>query len=124
MAAVSFRPILQFDRGLEGVFDAFGEEVFLPSAVGFSPAELNFSGQINAFLSPPTIDDFLRQRLAPDVNQALLAPHVFNDLVEKSVAAIRRSRFTPRAAKVADILENDLSLRDLLLQYRNALLKG
>lgn len=124
MAAITFRPFIQFDRGLEGVFDAFGEEVFLPRSVAFNPAELVFSDHIQARLSPPTIDDFLRRRLAPEVNQALLAPHIFNDMVEGALTRMQGMRFSPEAGEVVNILKHDLSLRDLLLQYKNALIKG
>lgn len=115
-------PFIQFERGLEEIYNTSDKDISLPSAVSFSPAQIAFSDHIESMLAPPGIDDFLRGALLPEVDRGLLAPHTYGDTLVHIATLLRSGGGAAEVGPALAVIDADLSLRELLFHYRNALI--
>lgn len=102
----------------------------LPERQLISPSEISDRPQLEKIFSKKSIDDFITERLRPNIfDSDLLTPSRFRSVLRSLRFSLRTvARRNPSSAKslgqLAAILDEERDLADLLQMYRSALLQG
>ena len=124
---------IQFNRGIDYVSRHQPEEEGrLPSDAPVVPGDSPISHRLDEVLYKPSVEEALFDQLRPQVSDRnLLAPGRYGRLSEESELQLRehieanpQDPDNPKFDRLARLLEDERSLRDLLDQYRNVLHKG
>jgi hypothetical protein len=125
---------IQFNRGIDYVSrrQAGDDDRVLPDSAAVVPGDAPVSHLLDEVLYKPSVEEAALDRLRPLVNDRnILAPGRYNRLSEEvefelreQIAANPNDPDNPKFDRLANLLENERSLRDLLDQYRNVLHKG
>lgn len=104
--------------------------VVLPEHLPLRPAEVHEQPRLDRLFSLFSIDDFIAQRLRPDILDAeVLSPAYFRTVLAQTRASLRgyakkHPRSARRFGRLALLLDEETGLLDLLQMYRSALLQG
>lgn len=94
------------------------------------PAEVNEQLSLEKLYVLPSIDDFIAQRLRPEILDAeVLSPAFFRTVLSQTRASLRgyakkHPRSARRFGRLALLLDEETGLLELLQMYRSALLQG
>lgn len=102
----------------------------LPDRQLLTPSEISDRPQLEKIFSKTCIDDYISERLRPQIfDPDLLTPSRFRAVLVSLRSSLRMlARRNPSSAKslgrLAAILDEERDLADLLQMYRSALLQG
>lgn len=116
--------------GIDRIQRQTSAPVALPEHLPLRPAEVNEKPRLERLYALPSIDDFIAQRLRPDILDAeVLAPARFRTVLAQTRGSLRfyakkHPRSARRFGRLALLLDEETGLLDLLQMYRSALLQG
>lgn len=124
-----------FERGIDSItFKGRDSAQGMPRQYDLAPAELSKRPQLEVLLAAPNLDSILVDATRPLIpDRELLKPHKFRqalDGVRSLLAAKAKQMETsdPHTAKIlvraGRVLDEEVSLRDLLQMYRSVLYQG
>jgi type III secretion protein X len=124
-----------FDKGIDSITFKSGDAVQgLPDQRELTPADHGERPQLDQLLAMPNLDDFLDQATRPELqNRDLLLPGKFRQAMESTLTTLQQAVGTaqasdPDSAKVLNravrLLNDEMSMRDLLQMYRSVLYQG
>ncbi|MEO5671743.1 MAG: hypothetical protein ABIR26_13700 [Ramlibacter sp.] len=124
-----------FDRGIDSItFKGLDVAQGMPGQHELAPAEQGQRPQLERLLSAFNLESFLDDAIRPAIeDRDVLMPHKFRRALDGALEAIRGkgrelSASDPQAAKVLEragrVLEEEVSLRDLLQMFRSVLYQG
>ena len=124
---------IQFNRGIDFVSRReAGDDGVLPDHAPVVPGDAPVSHLLDEVLYRPSVEEAALDRLRPAVgDRNILAPGRYNRLSEEVELELRdhieqtpNDPDNPKFDRLARLLDDERSLRDLLDQYRNVLHKG
>ena len=121
---------LHADSGIDRISHQAAPAVTLPIRAELQPAALSEQPQLERLFEMTTLEDFIHQRLAPDLRDlALLAPSRFRSTLAATRRDVlnhaRRQRVLARKlGKLAALLDEQDELVRLAQLYCSALLQG
>lgn len=132
MQSTRLSPLTAFhaDSGIAQVSRQVTRPLSLPVQVDLQPSALAENPQLDQLFALTTLDDFIHQRLAPDLyDLSVLTPSIFS----ASLAILRtelpsragsRRELARRLGKLASLLDEQEELGRLVRLYCSALLQG
>ncbi len=104
--------------------------ISLPEHLPLRPPEVHEQPRLERLFALPSIDDFIAQRLRPEVlDSEILSPAYFRTVLSQTRASLRgyakkHPRSARRFGRLALLLDEETGLLELLQMYRSALLQG
>lgn len=126
LTSTAFNPTSGIDR----IQRQTHSPIALPEHLPLRPSEVHEQPRLERLFALPSIDDFIAQRLRPEIIEAeILSPAHFRFVLNQTRASLRgyakkHPRSARRFGRLALLLDEETNLLDLLQMYRSALLQG
>ncbi|RYX93974.1 MAG: hypothetical protein EOO28_16450 [Comamonadaceae bacterium] len=118
------------DQGIDKIFRSDPVVVESGPIADISPAFSAVKPRLDQLFAMPNLEDYISSVLAPQINEpSLMLPNRFNNALRAAMEELEAaSEEDPRNGRILQrarrLLDDQVSLRDLVHMYRQALLKG
>jgi type III secretion protein X len=124
-----------FEHGIEGIsYEGHGEVQGLPDQQQLTPADHAQRSQLETLLAPSNTDSFLAEKIRPELqDRDLLLPGRFRQAMDGALGKLGKTAQEQQAQdpdtakllnRAARVVQEEVSLRDLVQMYITALRQG